>query len=209
MAIDLVNDVARVTIAAYYSDAQVEETNIHYRCSIAGGADTRSLLGAAVYGYFVGNYAAVMSVNSTLYGWKVSTINLVPPPNPVFLTDESIGIEAGNYVPTQARPILRLRTAQAGRKYRGRMFLFSPGVGYISLAGFPTVALNTVIDALGTALVANQVVGGSTWEAVIAHLVPAAPLATTTTPVTQGISSRLFGTIRKSGNTGKTNNTPW
>lgn len=209
MAIDLAGDIVRVTIAWSYPDAQVLENNLCYLCKTSGGTDSRGLLGVAVYDIFVTNWLPRIGPAAAIYGYKVDTINRVPHPLPA----TSIGIAPGSGTnpncPTQTRPMLRLTTALAGRKFRGRLFLPSPQAADVSNSGFPVAGNTVAVGALGTALLAPIIVAGTTWQLGICHRVKANPAATTITDVTGNSAPGLFGTQWKSGNTGRANTPPW
>lgn len=208
--IEAVGDVNRVTIACIQPDSQTQMVNICYRCSVAGGGDSRVTMANTCLAKFTANYLAQMAPASILYGWKVSSVNKAPAVQPVWnnLTPAN-GTGANPPAPTQARPLLRFSTAFAGRKYRGRIFLFTPGVAACANTGYPTAALIAAVQALGAALVTNIVAGGSTWVPVIAHRIKGLPASTTVTDITGYSSPGLFGTQRRSGNTGRLNPVPW
>lgn len=209
MALDQVGDIVRVTIAWQYPDQQVLENNIAYRCSAAAAVDSRGALGNAVRTIFLSVWLPHVSNQVNLYGYKVSALNKMPSPAPVTGVIVTMGVGTSGIMPTQARPLLKLRTALAGRKYRGRLFLPTPILDDITASGYPTAGLNTDTGLIGTGIINPISVSGSTWTAVIAHLVKGNPLATTTTDITSAIPAGLFGTMRKSGNTGRINATPW
>ncbi len=209
MAIDVPGDIVRVTIASTYADGQVCENNVCYRCSASGGTDTRPALGSYVLAAFAANWIPLMPTNSALYGYKVANVNKVPPPIPAFLVNIIAGSNVAIGTPTQARPLLKMKTAFAGQKYRGRLFLPPVVQNLVSAAGFPTAGLNTATTALGAALAGPFLSAGSTWILGIAHMVKQAPLATTITDVTVIGAAGLFGTQWKSGNTGRQNANPW
>ena len=207
--IDVVNDIVRVTVAWQYPDSQIIMNNVCFRCVTAGGADTRNGLGTACANDFSINYLAQVAPAASLYGYKVANLNRVPNPLPVTAILSTPGTGSNPNCPTQVRPILRFKTANTGRKYRGRLFLPPPQTAGVTTAGFPAAGLQAAIAALGTALIAPNTVGGSTWNPVIAHRVKKAPLATTSDDILAFTSPTLFGTQWKSGNTGRINVTPW
>jgi hypothetical protein len=209
MPVDLVGDIVRVTLAWQYPDSQIEENNIAFRCSASGGSDSRAALGGAVYSGLALIYAPAMGPSSSGYGWKVTSLNKTTPPLPESLATPSPGTGVDPNCPTQARPILRLRTALSGRKYRGRLFLPTPDTTRITNGGYPTPGLLTIIGTFGAALLVPVNVLGSTWIAIIAHLVPGNPPATTYDDIVSTAPSGLFGTQRRSGNTGRINSIPW
>jgi hypothetical protein len=206
---DTPGDILRVTIAALYPDTQVQEVNHNFVCGSSGGGDSRTALGAAVLGVYVTNYAPVMSSVSSLYGYKVALVNRPPPPFPKALVSSTPGALTVLVMPTQVRPILGWQTAQAGRGFRGRNFLFTPADTMMGSTGYPNTTMNTATAAVGAAIGAGFSVGGSAWAPVVAHRHKGPPVTWTFTLVANGFNPAKFGTQRKSGNYGRVNSNPW
>lgn len=209
MANDQIGKIVRVTIAATFSDNQVQMNNLSYACTTAGGGDSRGALGAAVQTLFNAAMLPVMSSNSAIYGWLVQTLMPRPPDISVSGVNTIAGAGGATYVPSQARPLIGFKTALAGKKYRGRIYCFSPASTLVDAGGYPPAALNAVINAFGTSLLAPIIVGGSTWSLAIAHRSPGSPLTYTYDLVTARAVRNQWGTQRRSGNTGRLNVNPW
>lgn len=209
MAIDVLGQIMRVTIAAQYPDAQIEMNNLTYVATAVGGADTRALLGVAVRNKFVAQWLPVMSPTSNIYGNRTLQLAPLPAAASTSVANPIVGTGVGNSAPTQARPILRFTTALAGRPYRGRLYLFTPILTCTDALAYPTAAIRAAVVALGASLQGANVVGGTTWSPCIAHKpsTPGAPW--TSTPITGTVDPGMFGTQRRSGNTGRLNPTPW
>lgn len=205
---DVVGDIVRVTIAATYSsENQVEMINLNYRCTTAGGTDSRTGLGAAVYAGIDGVYDLVMSFNSVLYGWKVSYVNRTPPPAPVTGGTSATGAIATFFAPTQVRPLLRWKTGFTGRQYRGRLFMFTPAASKMQTGGIPSADVVTAMSSFATTAAAPIITAGSTWQLVIAHR-PTPPALWTATDVTGYTALDKFATQRRSGVFGRPNALP-
>lgn len=207
MAIDQAGEIQRVTIAAYYSDSQVELNNIAYLCTGAGGTDTKAALGANVYAGYVAQWLPEMSPESQLYGYRITQLMPRPAPVAIEVANPQVGTGTGNYLGTQARPILRFRTLMSGRGNRGRIYVFTPTVAGIDTNGYPTAGLNSAITGLGLALALTFTSAGSTWTLCIAHRAPGPTY--TATQVDHISVPGVFGTQRRSGNTGRLNPYPW
>lgn len=213
MGVDALNKLVRVTIAATYTDAQVQENNMAFLCTNPGGGDSRAALGSAVQALYTTHYVPKMATVSQLYGYHVQTLM----PRPIDTSVQAIALVPGTGsaipMPTQVRPVLTWGSALGGRGGRGRLYLFTPDSSQQDPATlYPLAAFTTAISALATAIRAPITVGGSTWQLHIAHRIPGVPPAASTyssIAVTTGIGSQRFGTIRKSGNYGKTNLNPW
>lgn len=209
MSIDVVGELVKVTIAATYPDSQLQECNIGYKCTAIGGADTRALLGPAVQAFFTARVIPNMAVVSSLYGWRVQQLDPLPAASTVFGTAIVAGTAGATSAPTQARPLLSWITAFAGKKYRGRIYVFTPTFDCSDATSYPNAATLGTVNNLGNDLRGSVVVGGSTWKSVILHKPPAAGGPWTSTDITNHKAAIYFGTQRRSGNTGRLNKLPW
>jgi hypothetical protein len=211
---DVIGDIARVTLAIQYPDSQVQENNISFVATTVGGGDSRAALGAAVYTAWLASFITTVSPTTNFYGYKVSLLNITPPPAPKLLVSLHAGLGSTYNMATQARPVLSWQTALAGRSYRGRIFLPTPTIDFISAPGFPTAAYLALANAFGAAIVPSLVAGGTTWTMSVVHRTvvsvgPPKVISWTSTPVVNVIARDLFGTQRKSGNYGRENPAPW
>ncbi len=209
MAVDTVGKMVRVTAAFMYSDTQLEVNNLTYVCTAAGSTDSRGGLGSTVLGAYNTNYSTMMSANSLAYGYRVATLMPRPADASIEFVGGFPGGDAGNYLGTQCRPVLAWKTALAGPSHRGRVYLPTPAVTQITAGGFPSGALAGAAGALALALMGPIVTGGSTWKLHIAHKLTSHPPTYSSELVTAPNWPGVFGTMRKSGNTGEVNATPW
>lgn len=202
-------DIIRVTIAATFPDSQIQENNLNYVITSAGGTDFRPTLGPSVYALFLANWLNSMSYDSSMYGWKVAVVNRSPNPVPASAVATNVGSISAHPCPTQARPILSWQTANGGRGYRGRLFLFTPSSNAVSATGYLDTTPAAASAALAAALLPPITAGGTTLQLVIAHRHKGPPVTWTVDPVTAAIARVKIGTQRKSGNYGRTNVGPW
>lgn len=207
---DIVGDLVRITVATTYpTEPQVQENNITFKCSISGGTDTRTALGANVFALYTGGYSIIQSSGCNIYGWKAAYLNRAPAPSALTGGTSTPGGAGSNWLPTQLRPLLRWGTGFAGRKYRGRLYLPTPSSTGITTGGVPSGAVVTQMANLGTGLVAPFSSAGSTWIPVIAHR-PTGGGAWDSTPITGYTAVSVFATQRKSGILGRPNpGPPW
>lgn len=95
------------------------------------------------------------------------------------------GTAAGDLLPPQVAMCITLRTAQAGRSFRGRVYL--PGYGELvnSATGTLTVATSSVsfVTAIQSALVTNSLNLGVLSRPRVAPLVPSAGFITPVTSI--------------------------
>lgn len=206
---DIVGDIVRVSIAAFYdTKTQLQLNTPHFLCKASGGGDSRIALATNIFNNFSGTILTGMSPTSFLYGWKVDYVNRTPPPVPVTGGTEVPGMGSGVPMPSQSRPLISLKTAFAGRGYRGRLYSFTPTASKLNADGTVLAAWETVLDAMTDAMIAPIVVGGSTWQLVIAHRPKGPILAWTATDVNEGGSTGRVATQRRSGMYGRLNQYP-
>ena len=208
--VDAPGTIARVTVAWQMPDTHIQENNVCYVCTAGGGGDTRFALGTAVNAAFTGSYLAVMSSLTSNYGFKVSILNVKPPPRASTSAFTQAGL-VGSTPPlaTQTRPVLTWLTASGGRGFRGRLYFPTPASTLITSAAVPDPTVVAAMGTVATALAAISAVGGSTWALALAHRVAGPPVTWTSTLITNATPRALYGTQRKSGNYGRVNASPW
>jgi hypothetical protein len=160
-------------------------------------------------------YKAAMSSSVNYRGVMVQKIWPLPR-----VVAESTIVNAGaasgaaTQVPTQVAGLISLRTANAGRPFRGRIYMPFLGTGSIGAGGNPTAPYVTAIQNVANALFATfSVVSGgdsTTYTPVIYHAKgygkPPANLHSVDV-ITSASASPLAATIRRRGNYGRTNST--
>lgn len=205
---DIAGDIVKVTIATTFpTEFQVQMINLSYVCTVAGGSDTRAALGNALLNQLSGDYVLNMNVNSTLFGYKVSYLNRTPPPAAVTGGTSQPGVLSGTFAPTQCRPLLRWTTQFAGRKYRGRVYMFTPNSTMVGTGGIPAAAVVTSTNNFAALAVAAFTSAGSTWHLCIAHRPPPGGVWSST-QVTGYTDVDIFATQRRSSRFGRVNTIP-
>lgn len=210
--VDTVGQIVRLTSACLYPDSfggqQVEEINMSYVCSVAGGGDSRLALATAFNAPLLANVPSTLRTDNFYYGVKLSTHNLTPPPSPVTIISNTAGTSTADQLPTQARGLLTFATAVGGRSGRGRIYTFTPTVTYQGPAGSPLTSYKTVWNTIVGALFTFSV-GGSTWILCLAHRSKTKPYTFTQDPILGHNMDLKWATQRRSGETGKVNAAPW
>lgn len=208
---DRVGELVRVTLAATYTNNQVEETDYAFTPTVTGGGDSRAALGAGVYGALSAVLPPYLATTTNMFGWKVSVLNVKPPPAAVSSKTLVAGTDAANAaLPTQARPLIRFRTDLGGRTGRGRSYMFTPSAGFLQGDNTVNPALVAVLQGFGAFLAAGITVGGTAWSFVILNRsAPPPPFTYGFTPVKTAEATNLFATQRRSGDTGRKNADPW
>lgn len=209
--VDTVGDIVRVTMAALYTGGQIEEMNVHYQCVISGGGDSRPGINTAVDGFVTTDLVPSMHNTNSYYGSRVSLVQTAGSRFGNTVTRVNVaGGSSDSSMPTQVRPLLRLKTLLVGRRQRGRLYGFTPITTLGTADGLPTVTLKGFYQTFGNNLVGGIVTGGSTWNMVIYHRPkpPAFPVATVTA-VNTSEPANAFATQRRSSQFGRVNVAPW
>jgi hypothetical protein len=191
-----VNDIYRVTVQQTLHSQMILNT-LYYRESVGGVGGGSADLAARVANLIVPLMKAVQSNELTHNAVVVQKIFPAPPTVPA--TDTSAAgaaTVASNSLPTSVASVITKRTAFAGRKYRGRVFL--SGVPASSeddskVAAGAVAALN----ALGTILSGGVSAGaGPTYSPIIWHKNTStfdAVLTTTTQTILRNQRRRQIG----------------
>lgn len=207
--VDHVGDIFVAVSAYQFNDNQVEECTLHFQCAVAGGGDTRVALLTHLNSLIVTNVIPNLSSSASLYGSKLSTVKALGPWSPVVVYNRTAGSDAYPPLPTQVRGLISWHTALAGRAYRGRMYLPTPGGDQItSTSGVPTGVL-TDWGTLATGLVAPYSTGGTTWIPGVYHRVPTAVISSIFDQITSATVSDVYATQRRSGAYGRPNVAPF
>jgi hypothetical protein len=208
--VDTVGDVIRMTSAAFLATAQVQEFNLHYICSISGGGDSRPALAAANDAAVAANLIPMMAADAVHFGTKVSIIRSLHAFMPTITNPNTAGTGAGNIAPTQCRGLISLRTDTAGRKGRGRLYIYTPVQGQLGANSKWSGAYNTALVNYGAAMITPILVGGTTWSPIICEFSRTKPrLLLNTTLVTGALTTNNIATQRRSGDFGRLNAPPW
>jgi hypothetical protein len=212
MYVAAAGDIVRCTVALMYPDQQLEEFTLGLQCQAPGAAAANYLrtLATQVYNVFEAALTSFVPSSANFLGARCTVESPHPAPQPGTYSVTVPGGSGGNTAPTQARLILRLRTDLTGRKYRGRLFLPTPSIGFVTAAGYPDAAMLVSLNAsVPTLLGPFNPTAGSIWNPCIIHRVTLTNPVLFATTVTTMAMAPGFGTQRRSGNTGRVNVPPW
>jgi hypothetical protein len=204
-----INDVYQVSVYCTIAD-QVAVNVQHWIAGAntgAGCSDAQIASGFDVL--YAPLYASVITAAAQYYGVKVQKIFPLPVSIPVFSKlNTQPGILGPNCVSKQTSGIITLRTALAGRKFRGRMYVPFPSSSNVTVNGQPNAGYMTALTNLAASQVVVQNFGGGG----------------NTTPFTRAIYHRathtfdrvllveprpLFATQRRRGDYGRPNALPF
>jgi hypothetical protein len=203
-------DVVRLTTAAFYANGQVQEMNIHYRCVIAGGGDSRPSLAGFADAAASARFLPVMDVSTTYFGTKISVVKSATVyPAPVTTAVAAPGLVTDKVAPTQCRGLISLRTSLIGRKFRGRIYPFTPAITMIASASHWSPTYTTALSGYGSDMLTPIVVGGTTWQpAIVGYTHKPTVVVRVTNVETFGVSDGI-ATQRRAGILGRVNSQPW
>lgn len=140
-----------------------------------GTGSTNDAIAAAFDALFAPLYKPILSANVEYLGIRARRIHPTPPDAPVqSTTGRGPGAVVGDTMSRQTCGLLTKRTAKAGRKYRGRVYLPFPSEVENTSEGIPSVNYINLISALAVAMmqeVSPPPVGGnqSTLSQIVWH----------------------------------------
>lgn len=203
-----VGDIMRIRAVTYAND-QVAVNVRHFRVSAVTGTQATPLqIATAFDGALAPAYKNMMSVNANYRGVGCQKIFPLPPAlESTVVANAGAGLVAGNLLSRQTAGIMTIKTASAGRKYRGRIYYPFPSVGSSDANGIPT---NAYLALIGAIAIAWGLVGVNTTVAGVGGNTTLVPIiwhrATNTyDDVTSSASSQKWATQRRRGSFGRVN----
>lgn len=157
-----VNDILEVRFASM-CDGQLGLNVRHYEI-------TAEVLGGATLQEIADGLDAIFSplvrplMHNTALWWGTGARHFRPLPISTefsCIANQGAGNIAGDRMPRQVAGLISLRTAQAGRSGRGRLYIPFPGEASNDIDGTPTLAWNTLAQTLATAVKATQTIVGA------------------------------------------------
>lgn len=206
---DTVGDIVRMTSAAFYADNQLEEFNIHYVCSISGGADSRPTLAAYNDTHVAANLIPTMDAGTVHYGTKVSLVKTATPSSPVVTTPATAGTVTDKVAPTQCRGIVSIKTGMSGRKFRGRIYIYTPAITMITNDSAWSSTFGTAMFNYTAAVLVPILAAGSTWSPVIVGYTHKPTVVVRSNLVVSHAVSLQIATQRRASRYGRPNSLPW
>lgn len=145
-----------------------------------------------------------MDPASVFLGAKASMVNVVPKPLSGIALDGTAGAAVSTVISTQTSGICTLKTALAGRKYRGRFYMPFPVADNVDTDGSPNAGYVADLDTLAGDIVTDITItpagGSSEISPVIWH-----KATSTFTPVTGHTARKEWATQRRRGQFGRPN----
>jgi len=200
-----------------YDSNQIAITAVHFKISnVSGGV-----------GPYAGDFAnqlqtileplfePLIKTTTTMIGSKVAFAIKGPAPLPGIATSNTVGSDAGANMPGQVSGIISVKTALAGKAFRGRLFIPFPTITMSTGAPpIPTAGYQTNLDALAVAWLTPWAVtsagGNATATPVIFHRprkppLPPRTIDNTGDPIVSFLEPASWATQRRRGDYGKVN----
>jgi len=153
-------------------------------------------------------YKPLMAADATFQGLSIQTLNTSPKPLPeVNVAEAGVGTAGGDLLPGQASGVLTLKTAFAGPRYRGRIYI-PWAAENDNDAGKPTAGYITRLDLLGTYLSAQIVLTGVAGTLTLEWVVWHRDLGVVTR-IDNFRSNMKWGTQKRRGDYGQRNIPPF
>lgn len=191
------------------NDGQISLNILNYFCTAVAGTGGTDLQAATKMD---------TNVQAAYKNWMPSTCmyrgvgcRIIAPTKYVEQTvvaNAGVGGAGAQVLPTQVSGLIALLTAQAGRAYRGRIYVGFPAASWTNNDGEMTAAAQTALAAINTAIAYTIVVGTapntSTLQLGIYH-----KKLNTITYVNNSITRGSWATQRRRGDLGRKNAVPF
>lgn len=203
-----VNDILKVAHFNTFSP-QTAVTVRHFRVSaeIAGGA-TYLEIANAIKARYDSLWPPIMPVNVTYRGVGVQRIKPLPRLVEVFSTAPTqAGTRTGDPCPSQTCGVITLRTALAGRKFRGRVYVPFPSEFDNNSIGRPTAAYVALLASIANELIASVTVVGALGTTTLVPVIYHKSTTLTDDVVSHRVRD-IWGTQRRRGDFGQPNPPP-
>lgn len=209
---NLLNTGNIVQARIWCSDAEQASVNtVYYLCGFRSGFGPNDQDMADQLSTIVGPLIKPILYNGATYdGLTCQVINVTP----MGLAAQSIqqtGAGTGGAIgmSRQTAAVCSWRTALAGPRYRGRMYLPFPSTSGDAGLGVPSGAYTTAAAALCNALFTFGTTTGGGFAIALTQVVYSRIPPTAATPIDNFLGLNKWGTIKKRGSFGKPNSSPF
>lgn len=163
MAVPVVGDRYEVRVFTYVAITQTIGVNIiHYRVSMtAGSPPDESGMGTVISGAIAPAYTLVMSTLAKYHGIAYRRITPTIGGTLFSATGAAFGQVAGDMLPPFAAGLISKRTAEGGRRNRGRFYAAFPSETSNTANGETTALYITNLTALGVVLAGGYTIGAA------------------------------------------------
>jgi hypothetical protein len=187
--------------------------------AVTGGTDIPvQAVADAMNTVFAASYKNWMAPQSSWRGTAVRWVSAtgITQASYVNVSSDGVGTAAGNTLPAQVSGLVSWKTALAGRRYRGRIFVGFPSDNWTNADGTMSAAGQTELATIQTLYTVPIVVApaggvqGITLALYMRSLLAVGPPRTYSYfPVTQGIARARWASQRRRGQYGRQNVLPF
>lgn len=155
-------------------------------------------------------YRPLLATGASYRGTGARRIFPKPPAVEQFsVLQQGAGSVTGDVLPPQTTSLITLRTADAGRRFRGRIYVPFPGEADNSFNGTPSAAYISLLGNLASFFTQDQTItvggGSALYRHVIYHRVGLTP---PDTAITSTVARTVWATQRRRGGFGRPNASP-
>jgi len=211
-------DLLRVRIW-FQSGDQAAVNTVYYVCATVSGNPTTDLNVAQQMDAFVApSYKVLIADTATYRGVQVSIVRTPPRATQQAFAQAGVGTAGAVGMPRQVSGLLKFNTTDAGRAFRGRLYIPFPATASAATDGLPSSTYLTDLASLASLYQSigsfdNDLVtptGFITVAQVIVHTVPkgGVPPPPAPSPVIAWTPAEVFATQRRRGSFGRPNVSP-
>jgi hypothetical protein len=201
---------------------QLSVNTLYFRVTDVTGVGTMSeqSMTEALDALWATRYKPCLSNGSEYYGLSAQRYN-IPLPRPVMMTSHlntGAGTAGGNTLPNQVTGLISLKTALAGKNYRGRIYTpFLPAIAAdangLMTAAFAAILVANIAQFIPAVEIVtsggNTISGGYSLKSRIQISLPPLPKTNVWTPIDRASVPQRFATQRRRGQYGRINALPF
>jgi len=209
MGVMVANDIVQARFFCYAFD-QVAINSVHFRASSIVANPTTAHFAALLASTMPALYKALLAPAADYIGLATQKVFPLPKHIPdVETTGIGAGALTGHILPRQTSGIVTKRTAFAGKRYRGRVYVPFPAedVNQDSV-GTPTAAYVTLLNNFKASLLGNWTINTGGNQAVMVPIIYHED-DNTYTDITGSTSQARWGTQRRRSSYGPVNPLPF
>jgi hypothetical protein len=202
------NDMIRVRVYTQLND-QIAINVLNYRIIAFSGTGPTEVQVADAFATGLSlRFRSVISNDASVLYVGINKELPLPRGEAFYSTiDAGVGAVLSPALPKQTCGIITLKTALAGRRYRGRVFTPFPGEDDNETDGIPSAAFVTRLAILGGNININYTAGIAGNQATLTPVVYSAKFGLQT-PVATIVARQKWGTQRRRGSYGRPNQPP-
>lgn len=205
----VLNDVLRLRIACKQNNQYAVNVLTLSVDTVIGGGATQDEIVTSIDASIRAHLRACLAADATYYGMTLHKILPVPPTLPSVILANAAGLGATNGNPPQVSSLISWKTAFAGRKFRGRMYVPFPPRGEVTATETTSAAQIIALGALRDDFVAGFNVVPAVGRSTLLNLYILNRRTNQLTRVTSGVVAGAYATQRRRGLLSHADNPPF